>query len=412
MSTVNNRISSIDRSLFKLKKSEADVVQELLYGDLRSRSELANILGVSRASITPLVNNLIDNGILVEVGQGQSAGGRRPQLLSVNGNLGYVAGIDIGATSVDIALASFTGEIIHRYCEPADVGLEPETVLERICDILESLISENGAPERPLVAIGIGVPGPVQFSKGVLIAPPLMPKWEGYSIREFIRRRFPIVDAVVDNDVNIMAKGEQMAGAGQGVDNFLFVKIGTGIGCGIISNGHIYRGSDGTAGDIGHICIDYNGPICRCGNPGCLEFMAAGPAIAQAGKDGALAGESRLLAALLELGDGELTAEDVGTAAASGDRLANEIIRQSGQRIGGVLAGLVNFFNPRMIYIGGGVSKIGHQFLASIRQATLRRATALSTRQLRIEYSQLGDDAGVIGAIWLALEHVFEIEEF
>lgn len=202
-----------------------------------------------------------------------------------------------------------------------------------------------------------------------------------------------------------------MAGTGQGVDNFLFVKIGTGIGCGIISGGQIYRGSDGTAGDIGHICIDYNGPICRCGNPGCLEIMAAGPAIAQAGKDGAIAGESELLAEILAQIEGQLTAEDVGSAAANGDRLANEIIRQSGQRIGGVLAGLVNFFNPRMIYIGGGVSKIGHQLLSNIRQATLRRATALSTRQLRIEYSQLGDDAGVIGAIWLALEHVFEVED-
>lgn len=411
MSTVDNQSSSIDRSLFKLRKSECDVVRELLYGDLLSRSDLANVLNLSRASITPIVNNLIDKGILVEVGQGQSAGGRRPLLLDINRNVGYVAGIDIGATSIDIALADFNGDILDRKCEAADVSDEPEILLERACDIVDSLIAEQEGAPRPLVAAGIGVPGPVQFSRGVLISPPLMPRWEGYPIREFIRGHFPLVEAIVDNDVNIMAKGEQMAGAGKGVDNFLFVKIGTGIGCGIISDGSVYRGSDGCAGDIGHICVDYNGPICRCGNAGCLEFMAAGPAIAQAAMLGASTGKSELLAQRMEQNGGVLTAEDVGAAAASGDRLANEIIRESGRRIGGVLAGLVNFYNPRVILIGGGISRIGHQFLSSIRQATLRRATALSTRELRIEYSVLGSDAGVIGAIWLALEHVFEVED-
>ncbi len=410
MTTVGTQTAAIDRSFFSLKQSEADVVHTLVNGGLLSRSDLAILLGVSRASITSIVNNLIDRGILIEVGLGQSAGGRRPLLLDINGAVGYVAGVDIGATSVDIALADFRGEILRRYCEPADVNDDPDKVLDRVCSILESLMIENGSSQRPLVAAGIGVPGPVQFSKGVLIAPPLMPRWEGYPIREFIQDRFPLVEAVVDNDVNIMAKGEQMAGAGQGIDNFLFVKVGTGIGCGIISSGAIYRGSDGCAGDIGHICVDYNGPICRCGNPGCLEFMAAGPAIAQAGKAAALAGESEFLAQRMRSNEGELSAGDVGDAAARGDRRANEIIRESGLRIGAVLAGLVNFYNPRVIFIGGGISKIGYQFLSSMRQATLRRATALSTRQLRIEYSELGDDAGVIGAIWLALEHIFEIE--
>jgi predicted NBD/HSP70 family sugar kinase len=139
--------------------------------------------------------------------------------------------------------------------------------------------------------------------------------------------------------------------------------------------------------------------------------MAAGPAIAKKGKAGALAGESEFLALRLEENGGMLTAVDVGDAAAVGDQLANEIIRQSGRMIGGVLAGLVNFFNPRVICIGGGVSHIGNQFLSAIRQATLRRATSLSTHDLRIEFTRLGEDVGVIGAIWLALEHVFTVKE-
>jgi predicted NBD/HSP70 family sugar kinase len=223
-----------------------------------------------------------------------------------------------------------------------------------------------------------------------------MPAWDGYPIKEAFREYFPVARVFVDNDVNIMAKGEQTAGSGQGLDNFLFIKIGTGIGCGIISDGKIYRGSDGCAGDVGHICVDYNGPICHCGNPGCLEIMAAGPAIAASGQAKALAGESPFLAQRLKENNGELTAIDVSDAAAAGDQAANEIVRNSGRLIGGVLAGLVNFFNPQAIFIGGGVSRIGLSHLSTIRQATLRRATALSTRRLRIEYSKLGDDAGII----------------
>jgi predicted NBD/HSP70 family sugar kinase len=236
-----------------------------------------------------------------------------------------------------------------------------------------------------------------------------MPLWEGFPIKGFLRNRFPNARVAVDNDVNIMAKGEHQAGAGRGLDHFLFIKIGTGIGCGIISHGEVYRGADGAAGDVGHICVDYNGPVCHCGNQGCLEMMAAGPAIAAQALARAKTGESPFLAARLAE-RGTLTAVDVGDAAAAGDRGAIEIIRHSGRMVGGVLATLVNFYNPQAVFIGGGVAGIGHGLLSAIRQATLRRATALSTRRLRIEYSPLGEDAGVIGGIWLALEHVFTIK--
>ena len=399
----------IDNSIFNLDPTAAAVLKEIRKDGPLSRTELAQKLGYSRASITPVVQKLLASNILQEIGQGQSAGGRRPLLLDFNGEFGYVAGVDIGATSVDLALADFQGRIVDRRAEPCDVRVGPEPLLDRVVEIVQDMLDERGlAPER-LVAMGTGVPGPVEFSQGVLIAPPLMPNWEGFPIKDFLLKRFPVAQIVVDNDVNIMAKGEQQAGDGRGVHNFLFVKIGTGIGCGIIANQEIYRGSDGCAGDIGHICVDYSGPICHCGNPGCLEFMAAGPAIASKGMEGARSGQSQFLPQRLEENGGTLTAVDVGDAAAAGDRLANEIIRNSGQMIGGVLAGLVNFFNPRVIFIGGGVSNIGLQFLSSIRRATLRRATALSTRKLKIEYSRLGEDAGVVGAIWLALEHVFTV---
>jgi glucokinase-like ROK family protein len=401
---------SFDKNTFVLNAVEAAVVQEIREKGPLSRTDLTYTLNYSRASLTTIVGNMMEAGILQEVGEGRSAGGRRPLLLDINPNLGYAVGVDIGATSVDYALADFKGQILERFCEPSDVRMEPDLFLARVSEVIAALLTKRDILPERLVAIGVGVPGPVEFASGVLIAPPLMPAWEGFPIKEFFAKSFPAARVVVDNDVNIMAKGEQKAGSGQGMDNFFFIKIGTGIGCGIIANGRIYRGSDGCAGDVGHICIDYNGPVCHCGNSGCLEFMAAGPAIAAQAVEKAEAGESPFLAERMQENDGVLTAVDVGEAAAVGDRAANEIVRRSGRMIGGVLASLVNFYNPKAIFIGGGVSKIGYSFLSTIRQATLRRATALSTRRLQVQYSSLGDDAGVVGAIWLALENVFIVQ--
>ena len=371
-----------------------------------SRTNLAELLDTSRGSITAIAGNLVDLGVISEIGQGESGGGRRPRLLDVNPGLGFIAGVDIGATSIDLALANFKGEILERTAESADVRDAPEEVLDRINHLILTMLELQGAAAGDLVGLGLGVPGPVQFPSGLLIEPPLMPAWDSFPIKDYLRKQFSHVKPVVDNDVNIMAIGESRAGDAVGIDNFLYIKIGTGIGCGVMTRNGIYRGSDGTAGDVGHICVDYNGPICHCGNRGCLEAMAAGPAIASRGEAAAQAGESEILARKLKM-KGSLTPEDIGRAAAGGDQAANRIICECGQMIGGVLAGLVNFYNPRAIFIGGGVSKIGHTLLSTVRQATLKRATALSTRSLIIDYSKLGDDAGVHGAIWLAIEHVF-----
>ncbi len=397
--------------LIEVELLEAAAIQSILKNGPQSRTDLARELQYSRASLTSIVGQLLQSGILVEVGEGKSGGGRRPRMLDINADYGYIAGIDIGATSIDIAVADFRGRLIDRYHEEASVLIHPKTFIENLSTLLLKLFDKHNIKADQLIAIGMGVPGPVEFSTGRLISPPLMPLWNSFPIKTAFQPWFPVAQVFVDNDVNIMAKGEQTAGAGQGLTDFLFIKIGTGIGCGIISDGRIYRGSNGCAGDVGHICVDYNGPICHCGNPGCVEIMAAGPAIADMGREKARSGESQFLARRLKENEGVLSAIDVGDAAAAGDRIANEIIRRSGYLIGGVLASLVNFYNPQAIFIGGGVSKIGLSHLSTIRQATLRRATALSTQQLRIEHSQLGDDGGILGAIALTLENLFVVKD-
>lgn len=390
-----------------LLPDEAEVIVALRQRGALSRTDLARITGYSRAKMTAVVSKLVQRGILSEVGEGESQGGRRPRMLHFNPSQGYVAGVDLGATSIDVALADLGGTLLERQGEAADVRDGPQAVLSRVCAVLLAMMQRRGITAEQIYAVGIGVPGPVQFATGLLIAPPLMPEWDAFPIRSTIRQTFPAARVVVDNDVNVMALGELRAGAGIGVENFIVVKIGTGIGAGIVCQGQVYRGSDGCAGDVGHICVDQHGPVCRCGNVGCVEAMAAGPAIAARALSIARSSSNSILAARMQSNGGTLSAEDVGAAAAAGDRTAMEIVQDSGRMIGEALAGLVNFFNPRLILLGGGVSSIGHQLLASIRQTVLRRSPPLSTKDLRIDYAALGRDAGLSGALALALEHVF-----
>jgi len=392
-----------------LNSAEMEVVRALRKRGSISRTEVASVASWSRAKATQEIRALIGKGYLVEKGEGVSSGGRKPRLLYINHELGFLAGIDIGATSMDLALADVSGKILQRRSEPADVRQPADVVMGRSAELLcDMIVAQGGRPEQVL-GIGVGVPGPVDFARGVLVAPPLMPDWENFPIREFFKKTFNSAFVAVDNDVNIMALGEQRY-TGVNADHFIFVKVGTGIGAGIVSNGRIHRGSDGCAGDIGHICVDKQGPICRCGNSGCLEAMAAGPAIVERAIEAARNGSSPLLAQILA-GNGTLRPEDVNTAIKEGDEAALEIIRSSGQMIGDVLAGLVNFFNPSHIFIGGGVANFGNHFLVAIRRAVLRRSLPLATTHLSINFSRAGAEAGVNGALALAINYLFMVAD-
>lgn len=396
-------------SASSILSDEAEIVEMIRRRGPLSRTDLARLTGYSRAKITPLVGRLLSAGILEEIGDGTSQGGRRPRLLHFNSSQGCVIGVDIGATSIDVAVADLTGQIFERLSLAIDVRLGPQAVLDKVRACAEELLARRGADPAQVYTLGVGVPGPVQFATGLLVAPPLMPGWERYPIAAHLQRSFPRARVVIDNDVNVMALGELKRGVGVGVENLVFVKIGTGIGAGIVCHGEIYRGSSGCAGDIGHIMADPGGPVCTCGNTGCLEAVAAGPPIAAQALAAAEAGDSPFLAERLR-SSGALTAADVANAAAHGDRAALALIQRSGHLIGDVLASLVNFFNPSLILIGGGVSQIGNQLLASIRQRVLHRSTPLATRDLRVEFASLGLDAGVTGAVALALEHAFTVE--
>ncbi len=372
-----------------------------------SRADIARILDSSRSTVVQHVKRLLSYELIRERGVAASTGGRRARVLALNSNVGYIAGVDHGATSIDVAITNLSGEVLSHISNEADISEGPERCLSRARDMIKCGLDNAHISSERLWAIGIGVPGPVEFKTGRPVAPPIMPGWDGYPVREYFAPDFAC-PVYVDNEVNTMALGEQWAGLGRGIENFLFVKVGTGIGCGIVCHGQMYRGADGCAGDIGHIQVDGHPVICRCGNVGCLEAVAAAPAWVRMAHEAA--NRSTLIAEHLTRQD-TLTAQDVNDYAARGDHTCVEIIRQSGRYIGHTLAGLVNFFNPSLIVIGGGVSKTGDVWLASIRQEIYLRSLPLGSRNLLVQRSQLRDLAGVIGTVAFAVQQLFSEAE-
>ena len=364
-----------------------------------SRAELAKALDVPRPRLVAELQRLVAAGYVAEAGPAASRGGRRSTLVELDPRLRFAA-VDLGATSIDVEVTNGRLEPVIAYSEPADIRSGPRTILRRVNDLLAKAKVE-GAYER-LAAIGIGVPGPVSFRDGVPVSPPIMPGWDRFPVRELLAREHGC-PAVVDNDVNIMAIGERHAGVASAVDDFLFVKIGTGVGCGIHLSGGVYRGTDGCAGDIGHIQVNQHGPACACGNVGCLEAVFGGAALARDAAAVARSGESPALAEkLAQAGAAGLTARDVGEGVAEGDITCIRLIRDGGRAVGTVLAGLVSFANPSMIVIGGGLAQLGHLLLAEIRSVVYRRSLPLATGNLPVVLTELGPRAGVTGAAVLA----------
>ncbi|MER6754013.1 ROK family protein [Micromonospora echinofusca] len=367
-----------------------------------SRAELGDRLQMPRPRLLAELERLVGLGYVAEAGLAASRGGRRSTLVELSPRLRFAA-VDLGASSIDVEVVNGRLEPVAAYAEAADIRTGPKVILQRVNELLHKA-RVDGAYER-LDAVGIGVPGPVSFRDGVPVSPPIMPGWDRFPVRELLTREHGC-PAVVDNDVNIMAIGERHGGVAHSVDDFLFVKIGTGIGCGIYLSGEVYRGTDGCAGDIGHIQVDAHGPMCSCGNVGCLEALFSGAALAKDATAAARSGASPALAERLAA-RGAVTALDVAGGAVEGDVTCIQLIRDGGRRVGGVLAGLVSFTNPSMIVIGGGLAQLGHILLAEIRSVVYRRSLPLATGNLPVVLSELGPRAGVAGAAVLASDVAF-----
>ena len=384
-----------------LSANELNVLEGVFWLHGPSREALSRRLSFSRTHVNAVIAGMLEEGWLDRAGQRESSGGRRAETLCLHPSLGVLLCADLGATSIEVAVLSLGLEVLERRGEAIDVRLGPGLVLSRIRALMREVVAARGLKPRDVLAIGMGVPGPVDFATGQLVEPPLMPQWDSFSIRDDLRAEYE-APVWVDNDVNLMALAELWR-LKRELPNFLVLKVGTGIGCGVVCHGEVYRGANGSAGDVGHICVDPVGPRCHCGNVGCVETMAGGPAIAREATAAAQAGHSPMMAERLAA-NGALTPEDVGNASRAGDAVANQIVQRAGTQIGQMLASVVNFFNPSHVFVGGGLTRIGPLFLASLRQCVYQRSLALSTRHLEVGYTPLGDSGGLIGAGVLALQ--------
>jgi len=289
-----------------------------------------------------------------------------------------------------------TGAILRKRNKPIAVAEGPVPVLTWLVDTAQALLAEVGRDSRSLVAIGIGVPGPVEHSTGQPVNPPIMPGWDRFDVPGWVQQHLE-VPVLVDNDVNIMALGERAA-AWPTTSHLMFVKIATGIGAGVISGGELQRGAQGVAGDIGHVQVARGSSVpCHCGNRGCLEALASGPAIARTLRAQGISAEN---------------GDDVIALVKGGNIDAIHAVRQAGRDIGEVLTACVSLMNPSVIALGGSMSRVGEHLIAGVREVVYARSMPLATEHLSIVQSSAAANAAVIGAGMLAIDHALSPEAF
>lgn len=359
-------------------------------GQARTRAELVQLTGLARSTLAQRLDALLSQQWIIPTEEAISSGGRPAIAFTFNRTARVVLSADLGATHARVAVTDLGTTVLAERAAEVSIDRGPEETLGWLQRTFEEMLAETGHRPSEICGIGVGLPGPVEHSSGRPVNPPIMPGWDGFPVPEWLGSRLG-APVLVDNDVNIMALGEHWAARPE-ADHLIFVKIGTGIGCGIISDRRLHRGAQGAAGDIGHIRVaSALNTVCRCGNVGCLEAVASGAAMAaKLSSDGVEAEDSR----------------DVVRLVRGGNTHAVQLIRQAGREVGDVLASIVNFFNPSVIVVGGDISEAGEQVLAGLREVIYSRSLPLATQHLTITASELGDRAGVIGAAVMVIEHV------
>ena len=314
----------------------------------------------------------------------------------------YVLGVDLGGTKISVgAMNADGGQTIAMQTTPTHADQGADAVVARIAQmvqtVMEQTITETGAPRSAFLGVGIGSPGPLDRAKGLVITTPNL-GWHNFPLRDRVSRAVDL-PATLDNDANCATLGEWWVGAARGGRNVVGITIGTGIGGGLILDGRLYHGSSDAAGEVGHTSIDSTGRRCKCGNYGCLEAYAAGPAIAERAREALEGGEPSLMKAMVSGDLAALTAQHVFEASTKGDMVAREVVRETARLIGTGVANLINTFNPDVVVLAGGVAQAGEDLFRPLRAEVHRRAFKPSVDACRIVPGSLGGSAGVIGAV-------------
>jgi N-acetylglucosamine repressor len=370
-----------------------------------ARIDLARQTSLNPGTVTNIVDELLDAGLIGETGQRISRVGRRPVSLEVNPTARYAIGIDIARDAISGAIVDLAG---HQHChlhEAAGPWLTGEAVLVAACAMIERLLADFPEARRAaLVGIGVGGVGPLSLRSGRFLAPPSFGSWQDLDLVSHIGGRFGL-PTYVDNNGNTSALAELWFGAGQGVDNFVFLSLGTGVGGGLVLDGEIYRGEHDIAGELGHLSIDANGPRCACGNYGCLELYASVPRVLAAARAALATGEPSAIRAQMRPGE-ELSLATLIAAVRDGDPLAVRVLADATRALAAGLVTIINSFDPRLVLLGRELASAGELLLDPVRAEVRRRVFPVLRDTVRIETTTLAD-APTVGAATLALQGFF-----
>jgi glucokinase-like ROK family protein len=376
-----------------------------------ARVVIARQTGLSRTTISTIMEELLKDSLVREgeTSSSTSAGGRPATLVHFNDAAGYVIGVDMGRSHLTLLLTDLSARVVARRSGPFSIDQGPDYCLPRIGTELHEFLEEQGVAWSQIVGIGMGIPGPLDGRLHKLISPPRMPGWNNVEVLRIVRQQFS-VPVYIENDANMGAIGESRYGAGRGMADLAYVKIGTGIGAGLVIGGQLYRGSRGSAGEIGHVSIDEQGPVCDCGNRGCLETVASADAVVADARTTlslrrSLGLDSVVPGALSKLPNPDIA--DVVEAARHGDPASRAAIAYAGERIGIALASLVNLINPSLILVDGAVARAGEMLLEPIHRAVAARSLAIASHHARVAVGELGDNAIAFGGVAMVLDAAF-----
>jgi predicted NBD/HSP70 family sugar kinase/biotin operon repressor len=355
-----------------------------------SRAEIARQTGLSRSTVSSLVADLQATGMVVEravegVAAAGPQGGRPPVLVALDSSAGAVVGLDFGHDSLRVAVADLSYAILAETAVDLEVDTNAHDALDAAARLVSELIVEAGVGRGHVLAAGVGLPGPIDRASGLVHSQPILPSWVGLEPARELQDRLGL-PVHLDNDANVGALGESAFGAGRGTRVMAYLRLSAGIGAGLVIDGRPFRGARGVAGEIGHVLVDPQGPICRCGNRGCLETFVAGPALCE----------------LLRRSHGPLTVKDLLRLAKEGDAGCQRVIADAGSVVGRAVADLCNYLNPDLVVVGGDLSVAGDLVIEPMREAVRRFAIPAAADDVEIVAGTLGDRAELLGALALA----------
>ena len=389
--------------------NRAHVLDILLEARVISRPELAKRTGLSRATIAILTDELLDLGIVRARGLGDSGGGRPPVILEFNPDAALAMGASLRNHHWDLVLTSLDGRVVRRSTVPVQ-DLTPDSAIAALHTGVKQITADTRSQvnmARLLPAIGVGTPGLVDMHAGI-VKTAVDVGWFDVPVQAMAETVLGI-PVYVANRSKVGALAELWSGRTRNVQNLIYVSIGTGIAAGIVLQGQLYTGANSSAGELGHVTVVPDGPLCGCGNRGCLQALASGPAIANRARERLRSTGDSLLLALVEGHPERITAETVFMAAELGDRLAMDVVANTATVLGIAFANLINLFNPELIILGGPVGQGSQILLEPLRAEVQRRAMAYPLSVVQIEASTLGNDADAIGAAVLVLQQASEI---